>query len=353
MTWSGLRGAVGLILAIIVDEQRSIVKKVGAHFLFHIGGIAMMTISINATLAPLLLSKLHLTRPKGLSKLAAQHFEQQLSEYAHKKFDELKESGEGDARWKNVKFEDVKKLLPLLQHPRDPEVNTKIIQPKDELRAYREIFLRFIKKEYWTYLEGGQIPRTGRVARVLLSSCAEALLNSNNALSDWTTVKETSGEWQLCPCINNCMESLPVVSKWYWIQSVFPSNWTVSMWKAYLCICFLEAHAKAREKIPPFFGVPGSSEVFQQVTMDTVHRESLEQSEAAQEWVEGLNQKACQHAKNRMVAGRLLKKKWEEAELYTSLGVLPDKAASLLLHEIHHQTRHLARGNMYEPEQEW
>jgi NhaP-type Na+/H+ or K+/H+ antiporter len=349
MTWSGLRGAVGLILAIIVDEEREISKKIGAKFLFHIGGIAMMTISINATLCPFLLDKLKLTRPKGLSKKSAEHFEHQLVEYAKKKFDELKKNGDDNIRWKNVTYDDVQKLLPLLEHPHAADAD-KPIKEEAEERAYREVFLRFVQKEYWTYLEEGQIPRRGRVARVLLLSCADGLLKCNGKLSDWTLIKAKSGEWQLCPCLNRCLENIWPFSQWYWMQSVFPSSWTISMWKAYLTICFLEAHAKAREKIPPFFEESGSRKVFQQQTIDKVHRESLEQAEAAKEYQASFDQKAVLHAKNRMVAGRLLMKKREETDLYTHLGVLPDKAASHLLHEIHHQTRQLARGNMYEPE---
>mmetsp|Transcript_133139 Transcript_133139/g.265631 ORF Transcript_133139/g.265631 Transcript_133139/m.265631 type:complete len:932 (-) Transcript_133139:188-2983(-) len=355
MTWSGLRGAVGLILAIIVDEQEEISREMGAKFLFHIGGIAMMTISINASLCPLLLRTLSLTRPSGLSQRSAQHLEQQLYEHARKEFDDqskkLSEGSEADSRWNDVKFDDVKNFLLQKSHEADHvEENSDEVSEQAELQAYREIFLRFLQNEYWTYLEKGQIPRKGRVARTLLMSCADGLIESHKELSDWSMIKSKTGEWQLCPCINNCLARCWPFSQWYWIQSLFPSSWTVDMWTAYLTLCFLEAHASARDQIPKFFE---HEAVFPGGTIEKVHKESEEQTkqaEATKASLEDRNKEAVSHAKNRMVAGRLLMKKWEETERYTREGVLPDKAASHLLHGIHDQTRQLASGNMYRNE---
>jgi len=368
MTWSGLRGAVGLILAIIVDEQREISREMGAKFLFHIGGIAMMTISINATLCPLLLKKLSLTRPTSLSKRTAQHLEEKLYTYAREEFDDhekkLGDGGDADSRWKDVKFDDIKAFLLQQSHGADHDEDESDVATDDrevflpgselresELRAYREVFLRFLQNEYWTYLEEGQIPRKGRVARTLLMSCADGLIESHKELSDWSMIKSKTGEWQLCPCINNCLARCWPFSQWYWIQSLFPSSWTVDMWTAYLTLCFLEAHASARDQIPKFFE---HEAVFPGGTIEKVHKESEEQTkqaEATKASLEDRNKEAVSHAKNRMVAGRLLMKKWEETERYTREGVLPDKAASHLLHGIHDQTRQLASGNMYKPEE--
>merc|ERR1740115_661786 len=66
MTWGGLRGAVGLALAIQVRinqaENDNGVKQIsdmdGKRVLFYVGGIAAMTLCINAVTCPALVRKL-------------------------------------------------------------------------------------------------------------------------------------------------------------------------------------------------------------------------------------------------------------------------------------------------------
>jgi NhaP-type Na+/H+ or K+/H+ antiporter len=64
MTWGGLRGAVGLALAIQVNTDRAnerIAKKDGERLLFFVSGIAFLTTMINATTAPSVVEKLGIT----------------------------------------------------------------------------------------------------------------------------------------------------------------------------------------------------------------------------------------------------------------------------------------------------
>lgn len=65
MTWGGLRGAVGLALAMATKEtlhQRGR-QRVGDLMVFFVGGIAGLTLLINATTCGILLKKLGLTKP--------------------------------------------------------------------------------------------------------------------------------------------------------------------------------------------------------------------------------------------------------------------------------------------------
>lgn len=56
MVWSGLRGAVGLLLAVQVDTDQGITDDAyRTHVLFFTGGFAFMTLLINGTLTPLVL----------------------------------------------------------------------------------------------------------------------------------------------------------------------------------------------------------------------------------------------------------------------------------------------------------
>eukprot|EP00927_Polykrikos_kofoidii_P071526 TRINITY_DN67788_c0_g1_i1.p1 TRINITY_DN67788_c0_g1~~TRINITY_DN67788_c0_g1_i1.p1 ORF type:complete len:1026 (+),score=207.36 TRINITY_DN67788_c0_g1_i1:67-3144(+) len=62
MVWGGLRGAVGLALAIAVDKHEAVDRKTGTKIIFHVSGLAGLTLLINATTAGQLLRLLGMTR---------------------------------------------------------------------------------------------------------------------------------------------------------------------------------------------------------------------------------------------------------------------------------------------------
>jgi NhaP-type Na+/H+ or K+/H+ antiporter len=71
MTWGGLRGAVGLSLAIQVNTERAegeISALDGQRVLFYVSGVAALTLLINATTCPLLVERLGITQMPGAKK---------------------------------------------------------------------------------------------------------------------------------------------------------------------------------------------------------------------------------------------------------------------------------------------
>merc|ERR1719486_1560382 len=62
MLWSGLRGAVALAMAIIVDREPDVPTQTGSRMMFHIGGLAALTTLVNATTTAPLLRWLDLTK---------------------------------------------------------------------------------------------------------------------------------------------------------------------------------------------------------------------------------------------------------------------------------------------------
>jgi len=87
MTWGGLRGAVGLALAIVVNNDLAphidtqipqIAKKDGERLLFFVSGIAFLTMLVNATTAPALVLKLGITAQPGARMTLMKMFNAQL-----------------------------------------------------------------------------------------------------------------------------------------------------------------------------------------------------------------------------------------------------------------------------------
>ena len=59
MMWGGLRGAVGLALALLVAQSEELDShNIGSKVLFHTSGIVVLTLMINATTIQLLLKLL-------------------------------------------------------------------------------------------------------------------------------------------------------------------------------------------------------------------------------------------------------------------------------------------------------
>jgi sodium/hydrogen exchanger 10/11 len=80
MTWAGLRGAVGLALGIQVSIDQAggqISEMDGRRVLFYVGGVATMTLVINATTCPALIRKLGLTKtPEGKQMILERIYKQ-------------------------------------------------------------------------------------------------------------------------------------------------------------------------------------------------------------------------------------------------------------------------------------
>ena len=114
LSYSGLRGAVGLILALIIDDDTRIDSKTGARFLFHSAGIAALTLLINGTTVG------HLIRLLGLSSQTTAR--RKVFESAVKHIHQKQEEGMGsfkhhefyfDADWTQIRkiFDDFVKSL--------------------------------------------------------------------------------------------------------------------------------------------------------------------------------------------------------------------------------------------------
>ena len=80
LVWGGLRGAVGLALALIVEQDNTIDRLTRDRILFHVAGIAGLTLLINGTTCGWLVDKL------GLTKVSAQ--EQRLYDLACQRLEE-------------------------------------------------------------------------------------------------------------------------------------------------------------------------------------------------------------------------------------------------------------------------
>mmetsp|Transcript_34381 Transcript_34381/g.106750 ORF Transcript_34381/g.106750 Transcript_34381/m.106750 type:complete len:880 (-) Transcript_34381:66-2705(-) len=328
MIWSGLRGAVGLVLAISLDLEPSISHEIGSHIIFHVGGIAMLTICINSTTCGPLLKMLEMTKAPEIEDQTMAHLAKVADEHTLDALDQITKSN--DPRFQGANVDVVKTLVPSLAHCiEEPSQGAKAPDVASKLRIYREIFMRTVQRHYWTDIEQGMIPKNSRIARILLYSTDEALSNPKQSLNDWDTVMENI-DHNFRPLQRLCnVWPLRLVTA---LQQWFPSAHTVSMWKVYAALSFVEAHQGAQAQVPTFFS---RDSVLDLRIQDQVNKESGVQCEKASAMLKSIPAELIELGKSRMMAGKMLQLQLENVTSLHEEGILHERGATQLMHHIH------------------
>jgi NhaP-type Na+/H+ and K+/H+ antiporter len=191
MIWSGLRGAVALAMAIIVDEEKEVPTETGSRIMFHIGGLAAMTTLINATTTAPLLAYLDLTKTNEMKERCLSSVAHDIHLDVSRKFEE-KMAGHEDLRCLGANEDLVRAMVPALKARAGPalsEEGAASFHPlsanmpqaeREEYRnsltqIYRDTFLQVVRTHYWEAIEECMVPKCGLTARYLLESVDEAI----------------------------------------------------------------------------------------------------------------------------------------------------------------------------------
>ena len=89
MAWGGLRGAVGLALAIIVDHDPSVSYVDGSKVIFLVGGIATLTLVVNGTTCGWVLGRLGMMDTPKSSTILGHAMDRQVVDYTRRTYTAL------------------------------------------------------------------------------------------------------------------------------------------------------------------------------------------------------------------------------------------------------------------------
>ncbi|CDY45278.1 BnaA06g09480D [Brassica napus] len=233
LTWSGLRGAVSLSLALSVK------------FLFFTGGIVFLTLVVNGSTTQFLLHLLRMDTLTGTKKRILEYTKFEMMNTAFKAFENLGNDEElGSADWHTV-IAHIPSLKNLQGEQVDPHDGCEAgnVDPTN-IMDIRIRFLNGVQAAYWEMLDDGRI--TQGTANVLMQSVDEALdLVSTESLCDWRSLK---------PCVR--------FPKYYkFLQSRIIPRKLVSYLiverlesACYISSAFLRAHRIARQQLRGFLG---------------------------------------------------------------------------------------------------
>jgi len=339
IVWSGLRGAVGLVLAIRVDIDLKHNETIGSHFMFHIGGMALLTILINGTLAGPLLRKLGLTDTPVVEERVVRHLQEVTQEEMDEKLTEVHAK-----QFQDVNMSLVRELIPKPAHAEPGSDYIKLPSLDQRLQTYREIFLRAVEAKYWAGIDEGRIPRTSRIARILLFSTSDAQLRRSEKLSDWDFIA-TKITGSPCSLLTSLCDTWPL-SKLSFLQNFFPSSDTLNMLKVYTVLSYIKAHELVQDEIPAYFG---QSQIMDSEVRDTVAGESKGQCVKAQAELATLPTNVVEWCKARMLAGQVLHMHLEKVKELERIGILDHKGADHIVHCVLQNQRDIVDMQMHLP----
>jgi hypothetical protein len=78
ITWGGLRGAVGLALAMIVEHDPAVSDRTGQLFLFHMAGIVILTLVVNGSTTGMLVRYLRLHKGPSSARMLFENAAMQM-----------------------------------------------------------------------------------------------------------------------------------------------------------------------------------------------------------------------------------------------------------------------------------
>jgi NhaP-type Na+/H+ or K+/H+ antiporter len=376
MVWTGLRGAVSLALAIIVDIEPAIDERMGSRIMFHVGGMAALTFIVNSTTAAPLLRALGLAHTSRTRQQLIRQFSTHMSERCANIFDELIKSPD-DVRFSGASPAMVRAMVPALQgaepagilrkdtaalDPAAAEESASLGQMAEKAstskedaekaeralaQIYREMHLQVVQHHYWKMIEEGVVPRNLKVTRILIHSTNEALDNSSVCLNDWDVIARVvnlRSPSAIVKMLGEFAEQRPFC----WIPefaSSFKQEFRI-MFKVYAILCFMEAHARARQEVPTFFGKDTALDT---TVQEVVARESEQETQKAAELLAQLPRGAVQMGKSELLSRKLLNDEMGSIGNMLDKGLLSRSEANHLEHKVTKALRRIFKT----PKRQW
>jgi len=260
-TWGGLRGAIGLILALLIDGDPDI--RPDEPFVVLIGGATICTLVINGTTTKFFLTKLGMLEEETAATLLGHQATILVHKRLKKEFSKLKTCPE----FEHASVATAEKLVTLLgsswsnikegDHEEDQARVTNYqgggIQAKAEdgmlralssdasqsgfARTFRSVYLGMVKAEYQQIINFQLVPVTSTIPAALNGSIDVALDETENQLFDWralsTSFQDDTSWWNTNACVQASLVHFGRVP--------------ASEKNLYLVTCYIRASTRAME----------------------------------------------------------------------------------------------------------
>eukprot|EP01033_Poteriospumella_lacustris_P004262 gene4262-3041_t len=345
MSWAGLRGALGMALALIVEKYcPDNIKDETSRMFFYVGGIAALTLVFNATTAKTLLFKLGLL---GTNSAEKQLVTDQIKKKLRKKMDKVIEQMTKDAGFEDPRQDRISRLL-----SRGHRGTSSIIDD-DLLQYIRAVFLEIVRVKYWHFIEVGKLPRLSHSAQFLLYTIEVGLdeVKEAGGARDWYCLEEELDYksyavffltlWENYTPLCLSQKATDMLGR---IESRNEKRFV------YMLTSFIEAHEHAQKKIHAFLGL--EDEEVEAATPEELQviAESKVAVERAKARLHHMNGETINAIRSKQAARLVLAKEAEMVKAMVQEGLLTSHHAEEFLEEISHDTQRIEkeRNRMYQ-----
>lgn len=404
MSWAGLRGALGMALALLVKNTApNDIDDETSRMFFFVGGVATLTLLINATTAKMVLVRLGLLTTNTAEKMIVttqikKKLQKQLQEVVDEMTEEfsfsekdlievklscrlLRELEHGETRTISQDPEKQRRYAELLGIQSMTTSNTIRIQRMNELLSSRSkssnaivlgellvfirtIFLEIVRVQYWHFIEIGKLPRQSFSAQFLLYSIDVGLDEVNaQALTHGSKVNHAINHTFDWHCIEKELDyRLPGIPVLTFLNKTFSSSKACHTTTAhflsfletrkekrdvYMLTSFIEAHEHAQAKIHDFLGLDGNvlhkTVVPQTPEEAKVISESKLAVEEAKQRLQHMDLETVSAIRSKQAARMVLSKEAEMVKNLVNEGLLTPKYAQEFFEEISEDTSQIEK----------
>jgi NhaP-type Na+/H+ or K+/H+ antiporter/CRP-like cAMP-binding protein len=198
--WGGLRGAVGLALALIVASQEEIPLDIRNQILFLTAGIVILTSLINATTTKTVVRLLGMTKISSAKASLLTGNSKNIRQSAENTLNKIK----NDRYMKGADWDIVKTYL-----PNEISFDEKDVVQVDSIAEVRKQILQKEKYSYWKQFEEGLL---GRDAVQELSDTVSVLMDDEGKVS-LSARKDMEYLWRTSKTLN-LLQNIPLVKNY-------------------------------------------------------------------------------------------------------------------------------------------
>jgi len=348
MSWGGLRGAVGLALAIVIDNGLLGVSPTeythchASQMMFHVGSLAALTLLINGILSGPILSYLEMTKTPDAKVALLENVRSRVAAAAAETYAKL----EANAAFAHHDHDEVHKHCRILQYHKDKhaagadeEEANRTVCDEQMLINVREVFMCVVRADYWEQIEHHELPHDSDAALSLITSTDIAMDHVKEKLNDWVYLKET------------CVPPAGLVKFMKWLDRWLPDNvdWDDAILRhtifarqessVYITKAFIHAHKAAQTKVAAFFGEDATADSPEEIQ---VIAESDVLVKEAEEMLASIPKDLLRAVVSKQVAGIVLGSQADDIEHLEKEGMLTPNEASEMIEEVTHDMHAMA-----------
>jgi len=341
ISYGGLRGAVGLSLALIVylEEWGSseIDEKYGIQVLFHVGGIAVLTMIVNGTTSSWWLRQLGMTTTDVAKAKITNEIERRVHEHCMEVFDGEVAKLETFSEEQKLKVKNNCSCLRDIAQPASMRTAISRIDFKKSV-AVKEFFINAVKTAYAEQTAKGILRHDGPQEMILKSSIEYAIdhLHEENTLRDFEYVEAALEKPHGCASkswrkILSCITGALSMHEHFSVVAVHDRTCV------YLLMCFIQAHKEAQRVVQHYLGDDGEL-AEQQEQIIELSKKSVRD---AQRQLDSKDHDLVRDASVQQMASVVLESQRRFLDNLHDGGVLDDGQHHHLLHDVAHDLAHV------------